>query len=397
MLAPLRNARLVMAIVWLLAIGAGCNAPPVWHPAKTQLVEKTEIPIELPGRGMPGFVLEKYGEGSGDVSLAVIDTGAPAAIVTTRYASRLGLKPRATSRTFKDFQGKEVKEVKAARVSAMAVGGATLRDFDVVVADLPAMAALHERVDVVLSRAQFQDVLLTIDYPRRRMTLERGALPEPNGQDVLALRRGKGGELLVPAGMLGEDAWLELDTGHTAEGLTLSRYRLIAMPWASPPVDGYRVQTFLGLALMRLGRMNGDVTIGQYTVRRPVIGISFNDDVELIGGNTLRHFAVTIDQKNDRVRLARPSTRPIDSPPVRRLGFSFLDDAGRVQPLPGSDAERAGLKRGDRLLSVNGVPPQRWSSRFAQEWEEAGQPLDVRVARDGGEQRLVIPLTKLIP
>jgi hypothetical protein len=259
------------------------------------------------------------------------------------------------------------------------------------------MAALHERVDVVLSRAQFRDVLLTIDYPRRRMTLEPGALPEPNGKDVLPLRRGAHGELLVPARLLGEDAWLELDTGHTADGLTLSRYRLIAMPWASTPVEAYRVQTFLGLALMRLGRMNGDVTIGQYTIRRPVIGISFNDDVELIGGQTLRHFAVTIDQRNDRVRLARPSTRPVESPPVRRLGFTFLDESGKVRPLPGSDAERAGLRRGDRLLSVNGVPPQRWSSAFVQEMEEAGQPLDVRVARDGAERRLLIPLTTLIP
>src|SRR5688572_26293925 len=109
----------------LLATGAGCNAPPVWHPATTQLEPKSEIPTELPGRGMPGFVLGRYGHGPGDVALAVVDTGAPAASVTQRYAKRMGLKPRATSRTFKDFQGKEMTAIKAARVPAMSVGGAT--------------------------------------------------------------------------------------------------------------------------------------------------------------------------------------------------------------------------------------------------------------------------------
>src|SRR5260221_8879899 len=98
--------------------------------------------------------------------------------------------------------------------------GATFENFDAIVQDLSAMSALSDKLDVVLARPVFSEVLLTIDYPRRRAFIERGALAAPNGKDILPMKRDASGNLLVCVRLMNEDAWMVLDTGHTSDGLS---------------------------------------------------------------------------------------------------------------------------------------------------------------------------------
>jgi hypothetical protein len=383
-------------ILLLALLVSGCANPAAWEPAATRLNGRTEVPIALPARGIPGVVVNQSTDADSGAA-AILDTGSPATFVTKRFASAQKLKVRHLSLQLTDAQGKTLPTPRVARVPAMTIGGARFENFDAIVADLPAMKALGEQLDVVLSRALFRDVLITIDYPRRRLILEPGALPEPNGKDVLPLRRDEQGQLLVPLRLLGEEAWFVLDTGHTGEGLLLSRYRLIAVPWATTPVDAYRVQTFLGTARARVGRMNEVVQLGQYTISRPIIGISFDDNVEILGADVLRHFIVTIDQQNGRVRFTRASTQPIQTPPIRRLGFEFADERGSVEPTSGSEAQSAGLRPGDRVLAINGVPRERLSPDHLEQIELAGDAVELRVLRDGRQIALTVPLTVVVP
>jgi hypothetical protein len=342
----------------------------------------------------------------GAASLAVVDTGAAVNMVSRRYADAHRLVERIEPRLFvQDAMKRRHEGVTVAHLPRLSIGASpnvTFEGFDAVVDETGALAKLSANVDLLFSRELFRDLLVTIDYPRRRLILERGQLPQPDGQEILALRRDEDGSLLVPLTVQTdrEPAWLTLDTGHTSEGLLLSRYRLLGINWATKPVEGDVIHTFFGSTVSRVGRMSGDVRVGRYTFRRPIAAISMDDDQELFGADMLRHFIVTIDQRNNRVRLAllSESISPVfDVPPVRRLGFSVDGRSGAVKLDPDSEAARAGLLDGDRIVTINGVPAARLNYLHHAEFERHGQPLLLRVRRNQDDILLHVPLTVIVP
>jgi hypothetical protein len=389
---------LLLLILWV----SGCAKLPVWAPAQSNLTgERVELTIDLPAHGMP--VVPVIQPGSSAMSYGVVDTGAGATMLTPAFAQRNHLaQRRVPDLQMRDALKKTRDAPDVAHLDALGVGNASFRNFDAVVDELPVLKGLSDQLELVLARPIFRDVLLTIDYPRRKLSIEHGTLPEPNGRDVLPLRSDDHGHLLVPVKLAQEEAWLILDTGHTGQGLLLSRYRLIAMRWASTPVEGDEIRSFLGTTRSRIGRMNGDMTIGQYTISRPIVAIAYDDDREFLGADILRHFIVTIDQKNNRIRLASPAhdaaaTQPIVVPPVRRFGFSFSDTFGHVKVISGSEAEMAGLRDGDRVLIINGVPLSRMTYLQQEAMESSGNPLILRVERQGQTMVLRVPLTTVVP
>jgi hypothetical protein len=359
------------------------------------------MPIDFPSRGLPTIVLERStnnDEARVEQTLAIIDTGAAASVVSPQYAKSRGLKVRNVGQLQMQDAFKQTKETpRVARFNKLQVAGAAFEEFDAIAEDFESLASLSARLDVVLGRPVFRDVLLTIDYPNRRLIIERGALPEPNGRDVLALKRDESGALLVPARIGNEEAWLMLDTGHTGNGLLLSRYRLLGTRWASTPVEGGKVRGFIGEGIARIGRMDGDAVVGRYTFTRPILSISSDDDHEFIGADLLRHFRMTIDQKNNRLRLTRATTQPIESPAVMRFGFDFIDDKGTIELIEGSAAQRAGLRDGDSVRSINGFPIERMTYIQRERIERLGAPFTVRFTREGQDMALRLPMTVIVP
>jgi predicted aspartyl protease len=388
----------IFSLLFILTLLAGCVESPRFVPVSITRADADTsplvIPVELPFRGIPMMQLGT----EQNHFIAVLDTGAAANLVSPRWIERQGLKTRSVPNLrIVDAQGKKRPAPNVARVPALAIGGAVFHDFDVMVDD--SVRAMHDRTDVMLGAPLFENVLLTIDYRRQRLLLESGAsLPPINGQDILPLRKTDEGHLEIQAKLLGEEAWLVLDTGHTGQGLTLSRFRLIALPWASAPVETGTIQTMLGTHALRAGRMDGDISLGRFTLHRPIVSIGFTDNDELIGADTLQHFVVTIDQKNNRIRLEPNDTaNVIIFPPVRRLGFTVTNRTGTLQVTPGTFAAKAGLQSGDVLLSVNDISLERWNYHFYEYLERRGEPMTLRITRGGKPLTLTFPPTVVIP
>lgn len=78
------------------------------------------------------------------------------------------------------------------------------------------------------------------------------------------------------------------------------------------------------------------------------------------------------------------------------FGLGVPDTSARVGPvMPGMPAEQAGLRSGDRITAVGGVPVRTWDDLVTQIRGHAGQPVPFDVVRGEGAatERLVVTVT----
>jgi S1-C subfamily serine protease len=87
----------------------------------------------------------------------------------------------------------------------------------------------------------------------------------------------------------------------------------------------------------------------------------------------------------------------IHYPPVRRLGFDIRDRRGTLKVTPDSEAQKSGLRDGDLFLSLNDVPLERFNYRYYEYLERLGEPMTLKVRREGKDLTLIFPPTVVIP
>lgn len=289
----------------------------------------------------------------------MVETSGAALELNSVTRDRLGLRPRTagTNLTVVD-------------VDSIRIGGALLEGMTAVSVD----GLLGGDVDGILGLSALADLLVTIDAAAGTMTLARGALPAANGRDLLPL-------VAVDGYWGANHLWgIEIDAGGTPAVATL----MLQSPggvgtgpslaagarFQAQPVAIGRVMTpLMGAVDRRVGRLGGDVRIGAYTLRQPLVSVIPGPpqfpSTWTLGAAVLRNFAITFDQKSRVVRLARADTAPFPAPPsIRDFGFdaSAPRGPGATAPgattvrfvIPGSPADRAGVREGDVLLSADG-------------------------------------------
>src|SRR5688572_10099240 len=169
----------VLQFVVLLALTGCAGKPPVWSPSNVTIEdERLEMPINFPSRGLPTIVLESSSdndEARVEQTLAIIDTGAAASVVSPQYAKSRGLSVRNVGQLQMQDAFKQTKDTpRVARFQKLKLRNATFENFDAIAEDFESLGSLSKRLDVVLALPVFRDVLLTIDYPNRRLIIERG-------------------------------------------------------------------------------------------------------------------------------------------------------------------------------------------------------------------------------
>jgi len=275
-------------MLWLAALTCGCIGvnPPTKSPLVADVALGGPLMVAVNGRGPFPFG---------------IDTGQSVSVlVTPDLAARLAL-PIVDHMHASD--GVHSKPVDVVRIDAVELDGLE-RANELGLVTTPGDAAF----DGALGMQFFDGVLVEFDGPAKRLRIEHGALPEPDGRRVLPVRLDR--DLpLVKITIGGRDFEALLDTG-SAGGLLIPMDMSASLPLESPPARSGRVSTLAGEFDVFSARLDGSVTIGELEIDHPTLAFSSYFREINMGRDFLREFVVTFDVGTSRVRFEREAAPP---------------------------------------------------------------------------------------
>jgi Aspartyl protease len=301
-----RACILLIASSLLAATGAAQERRMGPPPKPFAKVEMASASTEVPMIAGDGVTLEVRIDGKGPYRFN-LDTGAAGGgRITPELAEALGL-PVVGQVMAGDPSGRSRRELKIVEAGTLSLGGATFSKVRLAVRELQRRPGSESRVDGVLGVGLFQDVLLTLDYPGRRVRIEPGALPAPDGREVVGFEtRGGVPRIILKIGELEVDA--DVDSGNMQGELVLPASYLGKVPLETEPKVVGRARTGFNEFEIRQAPLKGAVRLGSHAVEKPLV-----DFVEVfphanVGHAFLRRFAVTLDQKNGRIRFQAPAS-----------------------------------------------------------------------------------------
>ncbi|WP_162888013.1 retropepsin-like aspartic protease family protein [Sphingomonas mesophila] len=289
----------------------------------------------------------------------LLDTGAGVTTVDRAFARQIGL-PKGQSIPAQGSGG--TVEAELVTGVTLELGGLTLKNAPVVVIDLASVArGLGRPMTVVLGRELFDNAVVGVDWQQTTLSIARqdSFAPPPN---ATMIELGKGDDRLntIPVAVAGAaPVKAHFDVGN---GSTLSlpksywekRPELASLPYAMSEAGGVG-----GMHPVRLVTVDR-IAFGGQTFRNVPVTLSETkpsgavDEVNA-GIGLLKPFRVTMDLGRNRLYL-----EPLAKPPVfvrDRAGLRSEFDGEQLTLAfvsPGPPAARAGLRKGDRLVAVDG-------------------------------------------
>jgi CubicO group peptidase (beta-lactamase class C family) len=241
--------------------------------------------------------------GQGPFLFAIDTGGAGTARVDEGLAARLGLQ-KIGDVLGGDPSGRNTRAMALVAIDSLQIGAARFEGLQAAVRDMREMP-LGEKVDGVLGFGLFAGCLLTLDYPANVVRLTRGELPPANGRDVLAFTRERG----IPMARIsvaGHEMEADVDSGFMG-GISLPEAEAKRLPLAVPPKVVGRGRTLGNTFEIKAAPLDGNVAIGAVVIERPMVDFQPVFPMANVGARILRDLAVTFDQKNNRMRVAKPA------------------------------------------------------------------------------------------
>ena len=242
--------------------------------------------------------------------------------------------------------------------------------------------ALGRDFDVFLPFETFDNFLLTLDYGKKEIRVSRGELPRPDGERIYS-SKGSDSRPWIKVEVGSRTRRLLIDSGSNGT-ISVKSHRSIRFAGEAVPIS--LSQGMSDLELRYIGRYDGEMQIGPSVFANPIVGIT--TDTELLGYDVLRHFVLTFDQKNRRVRMAPIGDTPLVMEP--RTGSGALmrprDEGFEVAyVVAGSPAEASGIAVGDLVTRVDGTPVYE---RGCRDGERPVGPVEYTVLRDNQEIKI---------
>lgn len=255
-------------------------------------------PMEI-SHGKPFVMVSIHGRGP---YRFVVDTGTSGqALISPSLASELGLTQIGHMR-ITDPSGRGGRTTPLVLIPALELANVEFTNIQ---------AALHAFDDNdgvcqgLLGFELFRNLLLTLDYPHRRLELTTGTLTPDGEQSVLPFRIPSGIPLVTLRIRSATGANTLLDTLLDSGGAGLSLPESLAahMSFSSAPVRFSNSFSLTTRFQLKAGRLAETVHLGAYTFERPFVEINPAFPIANFGAVPMQNFAVTFDQRSSLVRF----------------------------------------------------------------------------------------------
>lgn len=374
---------------WTLAFVVGLALSGVWaQPADLAAPpgpEKTLVagPVELSLRSA-SVVPAVEARVDGEPFVLAVDLGSAGAVqVDVALVEKLKLSSLGRRKIF-ELGAQPPPELEFFRVDAIGLGDARFEGLAGPARDFADFWPGMERVYGILGADLFRDCLVTLDYPAGKLRIELGALPTVDGREVLALVANQA----VPAVELQiglRPVPAHLDTGSIT-GVSLPPALAKELKFSTPLRSLGEVRGFSRTGQLQQGRLADSMLLGRHELQAPIVTvIDFLESANL-GSDVLRHFAVTLDLKHGRARLARAGQEPITFTARYLVGVMLQRSQDQLlveRVIPGSAADAAGLRTGDLILEVNGKPLAQLESSELRTAFSRPEPVRLKLRREG--------------
>lgn len=295
-----------------LASGGHSGLP---TPQTTLLADEVRVDFVVP-EDFPVPVVEVSINGSGPWRLAV-DTGMGGTVLLRQELVReLGL-PVVGRAMVGDSSGENRKPAELVRIDSMRLG--QLEVSGIIGLGFAAGRAHIEEVpdDIhgILGNRIYADLLMTLDYPARRIFFRTGELSVTDPA-VVEFEEWES-VMAVEMNLAGRSVPVIVDSGSRGT-ITLPESFAGELPLREELREIEPVSTVSNTYRRRVARLDGRALLAGTTLVDPQIAFADEHTPKLIGYGVLKHFAITVDQAHGRLRWVPAEKNPLEGIAVER-------------------------------------------------------------------------------
>jgi len=160
------------------------------------------------------------------------------------------------------------------------------------------------KIDGVLGLHVFADYLVTLDFPGKKLRLEKGELPKSDGSEILDYKNAAG-LALVELGVGEKKIQARLDSGNAIGAFVFPTAFAEKLNLAGEPRVVGRARSATGDTEIKQVQLKDVIKLGRHEFADAMIVFPALGDLGNVGLKTLGQFVITFDQKNERVRFKR--------------------------------------------------------------------------------------------
>jgi predicted aspartyl protease len=281
-----------------------------------------EVPMLFRGT-MPAVEVMVNGQGP---FLFAIDTGAQGtARVDSSLAEKLKLSPTGQIQA-SDGSGQNVRSLDVFMLDSVVLGGIQFKGVRAASRSYNTFPGMP-KIDGMLGFNLFTDYLLTLDFPAKRVRLERGELPVANGAEILSFENPQGVPV-IELSVGDQKIKAYIDSGNSVGGFILPTALVEKLTLTSSPVIVGRARTVSSDVEIKEVRLKNSIRLGRFEFAAPKIVFPALSADANIGASVLREFTLTFDQKNKRMSLKRQVLPKTDEQVAVSGARDFKDYSG---------------------------------------------------------------------